>query len=165
MIFITHNMGLVKKVADELAVMYAGEIVEQASREQFFKAPKHPYSIKLFNSLPKRSKRNQRLEVIQGFVPSLATEFKGCRFEPRCEYAIEACKHNIPAWLLLDDSEVGVRCHRFDPKFKEQFNEPTQSASGTVSAAEAIDLRAGDGWPICRSRGFKRSSLSAPNFL
>ncbi|KPJ94216.1 MAG: ABC transporter ATP-binding protein [Gammaproteobacteria bacterium SG8_11] len=141
---ITHDLGVVAEMADRVAVMYAGEIVEQASREQFFKAPKHPYSIKLFDSLPNRSKRNQRLAVIQGFVPSLATEFKGCRFEPRCEYAIDACKNNVPTWQGIEDEGIdsGVSCHRFDPQFKAQFSEQTQTTSRAADLGGAVNSSA-----------------------
>ena len=136
---ITHDLGVVAEMADRVAVMYAGQIVEQASREDFFTAPKHPYSIKLFESLPNRSKRDQRLAVIQGSVPSLATEFTGCRFEPRCQYAIEACKQNIPVWHSFDgdDEETGVLCHRFDSRFKSQFAEPQASRAEIAPQAEA----------------------------
>ncbi|MGD8591658.1 MAG: ABC transporter ATP-binding protein [Gammaproteobacteria bacterium] len=142
---ITHDLGVVAEMADRVAVMYAGQIVEQASREDFFKAPKHPYSIKLFESLPTRTKRNQRLAVIQGSVPSLAAEFKGCRFEPRCQFAIEACKDNVPVWQSFNgESEaVGVLCHRFDPRFESQFNSQAQK---TADAAAHGETNAGGGY-------------------
>jgi peptide/nickel transport system ATP-binding protein len=139
---ITHDLGVVAEMADRVAVMYAGQIVEQASREAFFRTPKHPYSIKLFESLPNRSKRDQRLAVIQGSVPSLATEFKGCRFEPRCQYAIEACKHNVPMWQSFDgeSEEVGVLCHRFDPRFKSEFAKQAQSTTDTGAQSETTTV-------------------------
>jgi len=135
---ITHDLGVVAEMADRVAVMYAGQIVEQADRETFFKAPKHPYSIKLFESLPNRTKRNQRLAVIQGSVPSLATEFKGCRFEPRCQFAIEDCKNNVPVWQSFDGlgEETGVLCHRFDPRFESQFSEPVQKIFDAVAQSD-----------------------------
>ena len=78
-LLITHDLGVVSEMADRVAVMYAGQIVEEADREAFFANPRHPYSKKLFQSLPDMEKRGQRLAVIHGSVPSLATEFSGCR--------------------------------------------------------------------------------------
>ena len=78
--------------------MYAGQIVEKADRETFFSDPLHPYSQKLFDSLPDLSKRGEVLDVIQGTVPSLNQVFTGCRFEPRCQRAWSLCRHNEPSW-------------------------------------------------------------------
>jgi peptide/nickel transport system ATP-binding protein len=134
---ITHDLGIVAEMADKVAVMYAGEIVELASREQFFNSPKHPYSIKLFDSLPNRSKRQQRLAVIKGIVPSLAKEFTGCRFESRCEHAIDLCQNNVPAWYLNEAGhQDGVRCHRYDARFKEQFVDISKSSEAEAQSDE-----------------------------
>ncbi len=139
---ITHDLGVVAEMADRVAVMYAGQIVEQASREEFFRAPKHPYSIKLFDSVPNRSKRDQRLAVIQGSVPSLATEFKGCRFEPRCQYTIEVCQHTVPTWQSDDQGDgQGVLCHRFDPRFQAQFPGQGRVPSGSRKEEAAAGAR------------------------
>ena len=87
-LLITHDLGVVSGMADRVAVMYAGQIVEQATRDEFFAHPKHPYARKLFESLPDMNKRDRELAVMRGSVPSLAQEFSGCRFEPRCDYAM-----------------------------------------------------------------------------
>lgn len=108
-LLITHDLGVVAKMADHVAVMYAGQIVEQADCDGFFSAPKHPYSQKLFDSLPTMAKRGQRLAVIPGFVPSLTTDFTGCRFEPRCDKAMDICRHGRPQWQDTADRN-GVRC-------------------------------------------------------
>ncbi|HSQ05415.1 MAG TPA: ABC transporter ATP-binding protein, partial [Burkholderiales bacterium] len=86
-LLITHDLGVVAQMAHRVAVMYAGQIVEVAERTAFFRAPQHPYSRKLFASLPEAQKRSGRLAVIQGNVPSLVTQFRGCRFAARCEHA------------------------------------------------------------------------------
>ena len=108
---ITHDLGVVAEMADRVAVMYAGEIVEQADREQFFRAPLHPYTRKLFASLPGYNKRNNALAVIQGAVPPLNQDFAGCRFESRCDQAEEQCRSRLPQWQEGDKGR-GVLCHR-----------------------------------------------------
>jgi peptide/nickel transport system ATP-binding protein len=117
-LLITHDLAVVSEMADRVAVMYAGQIVEEANRAEFFANPKHPYSKKLFESLPSMAKRGQRLAVIPGHVPSLATEFTGCRFVDRCEYAWKICHTQVPAWtkreLAAGGQIGGVRCHLYD---------------------------------------------------
>jgi len=115
MLLITHDLGVVSQMADRVAVMYAGQIVEMATRDAFFAEPQHPYSRKLFRALPGRVKRGAALDVIAGSVPDLRTEFAGCRFAPRCEFAWEPCRIQEPAWMQSDGR--GVRCHLFDPAF------------------------------------------------
>lgn len=106
---ITHDLGVVAQMADRVAVMYAGQIVEQANQADFFSHPQHPYSQKLFRSVPTMEKRKQSLEVISGSVPSLAQEFSGCRFAPRCDYALDDCRRKTPEWSDTGDQR-GVRC-------------------------------------------------------
>ncbi len=107
---ITHDLGVVSEVADRIAVMYAGQIVEVATREQFFTDPQHPYSRKLFDSLPGKARRGQPLAVIEGTVPSLSQEFKGCRFADRCDQVMENCHTQIPEWTGTGPGQ-GVLCH------------------------------------------------------
>jgi peptide/nickel transport system ATP-binding protein len=90
MILITHSMGVVAQVADEVAVMYAGQIVESASVEQIFETPEHPYTEALFGALPQTASgdpRRARLAAIPGRPPDLSDHPAGCRFAPRCRYA------------------------------------------------------------------------------
>jgi oligopeptide/dipeptide ABC transporter ATP-binding protein len=108
-LLITHDLGVVAGMADRVAVMYAGQIVEQASRKDFFATPRHPYSEKLFASLPGDMKRGQPLAVIHGSVPPLYQTFSGCRFVERCDYAWDACHNTPPVW-----QKSGIRCHRYD---------------------------------------------------
>ncbi len=108
---ITHDLGVVAEVADHVAVMYAGEIVELAERESFFRSPEHPYSLKLFDSLPTQEKRNRTLSVIKGTVPSLRSEFQGCRYAPRCDYVMPVCRERRPEWAV--DENRRVLCHLY----------------------------------------------------
>lgn len=109
---ITHDLGVVAEMAHQVAVMYAGEIIEAAPREEFFRNPAHPYSKKLFASLPGKNRRRHELAVIQGNVPPLSKEFSGCRFADRCENAWEACRKKAPDWHTLSDNHA-VKCHLF----------------------------------------------------
>ncbi len=111
-LLITHDLGVVNEVADRVAVMYAGEIVEQADRAAFFREPRHPYSQKLFRSLPGRLKRGAELEVIRGSVPSLAQEFTGCRFADRCDHVLDRCRREVPGWISRGGR--GVRCFLYE---------------------------------------------------
>ncbi|MEO8165613.1 MAG: ABC transporter ATP-binding protein, partial [Betaproteobacteria bacterium] len=111
-LLITHDLGVVASMAHHVAVMYAGEIVESARRDAFFRNPAHPYSRKLFASLPDRQTRDRSLAVIRGRVPSLAQEFQGCRFAERCDFAWELCRTTAPAWNPVE-VQHGARCHLY----------------------------------------------------
>jgi peptide/nickel transport system ATP-binding protein len=110
-LLITHDLGVVSGMADRVAVMYAGQIVELADSRTFFADPKHPYSRKLFDSLPAMTKRDQPLYVIRGFVPSLRTDFKGCRFAPRCDHVMNVCREKDPAMIAVEGGRVA--CHLY----------------------------------------------------
>ncbi|MDT8385927.1 MAG: dipeptide ABC transporter ATP-binding protein [Thiogranum sp.] len=142
-LLITHDLGVVAGMADHVAVMYAGQIVEQAPREQFFSAPQHPYSRMLFAALPERSKREQRLTVIPGTVPALDQTFSGCRFADRCNRAWSHCTDQIPGWFG-DTGGDGVRCHLADPGLSPPQAAPepakTVNAPGTSTSGEAREL-------------------------
>lgn len=138
-LLITHDLAVVSEMADRVAVMYAGQIVEEASRAEFFANPRHPYSKKLFESLPNMAKRGQRLAVIPGHVPSLATEFTGCRFVDRCEYAWGICHTQVPAWTerkrTAGGQTGGVRCHLYD-----STKTPPSEQGGRVAAVKSAPV-------------------------
>jgi peptide/nickel transport system ATP-binding protein len=134
-LLITHDLGVVGLVADRVAVMYAGEIVEQAECAAFFREPRHPYSQKLFRSLPGRLKRGAELEVIRGSVPSLAQTFTGCRFTDRCDHAFDRCRREIPGWISQDHR--GVRCFLYDQGDAVQRPAATPVAPERKVAAES----------------------------
>jgi peptide/nickel transport system ATP-binding protein len=110
LLLITHDLGIVAQMADRVAVMYAGQIVELAAREAFFRAPQHPYSQKLFDALPSPQRRASALAVIPGQVPPLTRRFDHCRFVERCELAFDRCRAEAPA-LLEPLPGVLARCH------------------------------------------------------
>ncbi len=106
MIFITHDFGVVAEMADRVHVMYAGKIVEKATVKKLFSDPKHPYTQGLLQSRVKKDYKGKLLPFIPGNVP-LATNFPdGCRFHPRCPYAMEICKKQSPIEINLGDSSV-----------------------------------------------------------
>jgi peptide/nickel transport system ATP-binding protein len=120
-LLITHDLGVVAETADRLAVMYAGQIVETGDVQRFFQNPRHPYSRKLFESLPNQHKRDEKLAVIKGSVPTLNQTFSGCRFVQRCDLGGGRCGREIPQWRQLNGQQ-GVRCLLY-------ADEPLQAAS------------------------------------
>ena len=113
MLLITHDLGVVAQMAHQVAVMYAGQIVEQAPRAQLFAKPAHPYTQKLFAALPDAMHKGQILAAIPGNVPSLGEVTQGCRFAPRCDQAWALCHEQAPEWTPLGAGQ-GVRCHLYD---------------------------------------------------
>jgi peptide/nickel transport system ATP-binding protein len=97
MLFISHDLGVVSRVADRVAVMYAGSLVEMAGREELFRSPAHPYTRGLLRAVPTlRTERGRPLSVIEGSVPSLRALPPGCLFEPRCEFRLASCVLGLP---------------------------------------------------------------------
>jgi len=94
--FITHDLGVIAGMADDVVVMYLGRIVEGASVDEVFHNPKHPYTQGLMNSIPSLASRKDRLEPIKGVVPDPYEVPDGCGFEPRCPHAMEICKTKMP---------------------------------------------------------------------
>ncbi len=138
-LLITHDLGVVAEMASRVAVMYAGEIVELADRASFFTAPRHPYSQKLFASLPGHAKRGRQLDVIKGSVPRLDQQFTGCRFVERCDHAAEICRSDVPQWRENTEGR-GVRCHLADTLVVSQavIHGVQVSAESEPSTSEAL---------------------------
>ena len=111
MLFVTHDLGVVAEVCDRVAVMYAGQIVEQAPTEGLFARPRHPYTAALLASMPQKAAPGQPLPVIPGRVPAAGEMPSGCRFRNRCSAAVAACEQV----LLLSEAAPGaaVRCSRY----------------------------------------------------
>lgn len=107
-LFISHDLAVIAQIADDVAVMYAGEIVEYASVQEIFSSPKHPYTKGLIRAIPRIDRSQPELEEIPGAVPDFSREFTGCRFYPRCPDASAACKNRAIDLRKTEDSEV--RC-------------------------------------------------------
>jgi dipeptide transport system ATP-binding protein len=109
LVLITHNMGVVSEMAQRVAVMYAGQIMETRSAHDIFDTPAHPYTEALLAAMPERSDGSSRLATIPGMVPGLYDRPTGCLFAPRCRYANDLCRAKRPQ-LLAEPSSM-VRCH------------------------------------------------------
>ncbi|MHB8785035.1 MAG: ABC transporter ATP-binding protein [Thauera sp.] len=112
MLLITHDLGVVARMAHRVGVMYAGEVVETGAREAFFAAPLHPYSRKLFAALPGADRRGSPLDAPAGSVPPLDRAFPGCRFAERCPAAFDRCDEEAPGWHRVGTQ--AVRCHLYE---------------------------------------------------
>ena len=105
-LLITHDLALVKENADNVAVMYAGRIVEKAPAKEFFENPTHPYSLALLNSLP--SNREKSLETITGQPPSIQQIIEGCKFHPRCKHCMDICTEEIPPEYTVGENHISA---------------------------------------------------------
>ncbi|MCG6965369.1 MAG: ABC transporter ATP-binding protein [Chromatiaceae bacterium] len=139
-LLITHDLGVVAEMADRVGVMYAGQLLEINDVAGFFARPAHPYSRKLFRSVPKAEKRDQGLDVIPGMVPALNQPFDHCRFADRCELVEQRCRTQLPPWRGA--AESGYRCH-LDPDEVKDLGSRVPAAPRTAQGAgEALlDVR------------------------
>ena len=112
LLLITHDLAVVSGMAQQVALMYAGQIVEVASAAEFFAAPKHPYARALLRALPDTAKRGGALAAIGGTVPALWQEFSGCRFAPRCERVMDVCHRTLPEMERCGASSVRCLLYR-----------------------------------------------------
>lgn len=108
-LYITHDLGVVAEVADDVAVMYLGKIVEFGDVETVFHHPKHPYTQALLRSIPKISRQRDELDPIQGMVPSPFRRPTGCQFHPRCTQAMEKCSQIEPRVTAVGENHT-VQC-------------------------------------------------------
>jgi oligopeptide/dipeptide ABC transporter ATP-binding protein len=110
MLFISHDLAVVSQVADRVAVLYAGSLVELGTKEEIFKQPSHPYTQGLLSSVPSlATNRSQPLSTIEGTVPPLHALPPGCLFEPRCEFRIPECRTALPRLVEVSPGHV-ARC-------------------------------------------------------
>ena len=112
MILITHDLGVVSKVCDNVAVIYAGEIVEYGTlRDVFSGKVHHPYTVGLFGSIPSLTAKTRRLQPIEGLMPDPTKEVQGCRFADRCPHVREICRRESPS--IFEEGSHQVKCHLF----------------------------------------------------
>ena len=112
MLLITHDLGVVAQNCEYVAIMYAGEIVEQGSLREVFKNGLHPYTEGLFDSIPNLNEDVDRLKPIEGLMPDPANLPEGCKFHPRCKYAEEICQCKVPEEVSINENHR-VCCHRY----------------------------------------------------
>lgn len=117
-LMITHDLGVVNELCDRVIVMYTGRIMEEASTDDLFREPLHPYTIGLLNSIPKIEKEKKALPTIPGMVPNPTEEIKGCSFCPRCDRAMKICGEEEPPVVEMKGRRV--RCWRYTGKEEER---------------------------------------------
>ena len=125
-LLITHDLAVVAEMADQVAVMYAGKIVELTERKRLFENPLHPYTVKLIESLPSRQKRGYSLMTIEGRVPRATNYPEGCRFAARCHRVMEGCSDILPRLLDIEPKHQ-VACHLYDEAFASKMTRRTES--------------------------------------
>jgi peptide/nickel transport system ATP-binding protein len=111
-LFITHDLGVIAEIADRVAVMYTGRIVEEASTEELFKDPLHPYTQGLLASLPKLSELEKEIQQLPGSVPDAINPPSGCSFHPRCKFAMDHCRTKMPEVKTIKPGHR-VSCHLY----------------------------------------------------
>jgi peptide/nickel transport system ATP-binding protein len=141
-LLITHDLAVASETADRIGIMYAGEIVEMAPRDVFFRGPAHPYSRKLLASVPGKDRRRSgtRLSAIPGNVPSLSHEFIGCRFAERCEQAWDLCEQKVPGWSPVGDRQQ-ARCHLLENGSSASSGSNGSSSLGSLARNEKDGTR------------------------
>jgi oligopeptide/dipeptide ABC transporter ATP-binding protein len=130
-IMITHDLGVVAEIADDVVVMYAGRVAEEGTVDEIFTRPHHPYTWGLLGSLPRLDADVERLVQIQGQPPSLLNPPKGCRFHPRCPYVMEVCKSQQPALLPVSDEPDHLQACHLDEQTKDR--EVAKLLEGTLA--------------------------------
>jgi oligopeptide/dipeptide ABC transporter ATP-binding protein len=111
-LYITHNLRVLSEMADKIAIMYAGVIVEEAPSRELLRKPTHPYTLALLQCLPEKGQLGKRLQEIPGQVPSIFERPSNCKFEPRCQYSSEICLIEPPPAIEVSSSH-SVLCHNF----------------------------------------------------
>lgn len=118
-VLITHDMGVVSEMADDIIVMYMGNVIESGTAREVLKNPVHPYTRALLASIPVLGRgKEQQIEPIRGMTPNPYTRPTGCQFEPRCDYACEACRESMPEECLVDGTHM-TRCHCWQEVMKK----------------------------------------------
>jgi peptide/nickel transport system ATP-binding protein len=100
-ILITHDLGVIAELADDVIVMYAGKVIERCAAKRLFSEPQHPYTVGLLGSIPRLHLQQDRLSAIEGFVPDAASPPAGCRFHPRCPFVVEKCLREVPPLMEI----------------------------------------------------------------
>ncbi|GCE23992.1 hypothetical protein KDK_77920 [Dictyobacter kobayashii] len=140
LIFITHDLSLLLELVDRVAVMYAGKLVEVASRSDFYDHPRHPYSYGLMNSFPTLHGPRHKMSGIPGSPPDLRNIPAGCPFHERCPFAFDACREQVPRLRVAvagEDEQVAA-CHLYNPRHR-----PTIPAASDLARGYAAQLEEG----------------------
>ncbi len=143
-LFISHNLGVIRNMCDRVGVLYAGALVEQAATSELFSNPSHPYTVGLLRCIPRGGlhKSTDRLDTIPGTPPALGTKFDGCVFAARCALADDKCRTQLPQMVTINGSHV-ARCFHSDkagamPRSIEQIEYATQSTGHKAEAGDTL---------------------------
>jgi peptide/nickel transport system ATP-binding protein len=118
-LFITHDLGIISKMSDRVAVMYSGLIVEYGTTYKLYTKPYHPYTKGLLGAVPIEG-REEKLTIIPGTVPNLIYPPSGCKFHPRCKFRFEPCDSELPKAIEVENNYF-VACHLYDPRYKNHL--------------------------------------------
>jgi peptide/nickel transport system ATP-binding protein len=132
-IIITHDLGVVAEIADDVVVMYAAQVAEEGPVGRIFSRPHHPYTWGLLGSLPRLDADVERLVQIQGQPPSLLRPPRGCRFHPRCPYVMDVCRSEVPALRPVGDEPDHLQACWLDEQTKDR--EAQKLLAGTMAEA------------------------------
>ncbi|NBS92589.1 MAG: ABC transporter ATP-binding protein, partial [Betaproteobacteria bacterium] len=156
LLLITHDLGVVANMAHQVAVMYAGQVVESGSCEQVLQRPRHPYTRLLLTALPEITGSNQQLATIPGQVPPLDGGIAGCRFAPRCAWVRDDCRSRAPVWQ--GELRDGVRCPHVAElaPLPEALARRSPSVAGAGRAGPLPDSRRPAAAPSGRGEGGRR---------
>ncbi|NBQ44733.1 MAG: ABC transporter ATP-binding protein, partial [Actinobacteria bacterium] len=143
-LFISHNLGVIRHMCDRVGVLYAGALVEQGATADLFNSPSHPYSVGLLRCIPRGGlhKSTDRLDTIPGTPPALGTNFDGCVFAARCALADDKCRTQLPQMVTINNSHV-ARCFHSDkassmPRTVEQIEYSPQTTVNTAQAGDTL---------------------------
>ena len=117
-LFITHDLGVVAEIADRVIILYSGRKVEEGSIEAIFAKPLHPYTVGLMKAVPNVDEDDFDIQPIPGTFPNITEEIGGCRFHPRCPYATERCRTEVPAELEIEPGHL-VCCHKVEEEHRK----------------------------------------------
>ena len=132
-IMITHDLGVIAEIADEVVVMYAARVAEKGTVDKLFNRPHHPYTWGLLGSLPRLDADTDRLVQIQGQPPSLLNPPRGCRFNPRCPYVMSVCKQKEPELRPVSGDPGHLQACHLDEETKDR--EAAKLLAGTLAEA------------------------------
>ena len=127
LMLITHDLSVIAETCDRVLIMYAGRVAEEGPVRRMFTAPRHPYTQKLLSSFPNIHADRRTLDVIPGMPPDLRNPPPGCRFEPRCPFAMQVCREVVPPEVTFADG-VRVACHLYPNADAQTVSRPAPAA-------------------------------------
>jgi peptide/nickel transport system ATP-binding protein len=165
LLFVSHDLGVVSRICDNVAVMYAGRVVEIAPTQTLFDSARHPYTMGLISCLPSITEIGQRLTPIPGNPPDPADPPPGCPFAPRCPAAIDRCRTEVPALDSIADGH-SVACHRAGEAFTVEHLWPSATVTATTTVSgSGPDSGDGDRMPTLALRGVTKRFVTQRNLL